>query len=146
MKKTQLLEASRRTNEGGRDRAPGPLHLNVVLSKAALSGPSVCLQARVPCPLRVPCPVTDRAQTVPLCVPPPGSRGHAARLQACVPVAPWVKTGYDPWRSAHARTDCAPPSILCKNRRRRRACIRYSRDQSVHYCSDADCSGPLDFS
>jgi len=31
------------------------------LSKAAHSGPSVCLRARAPCPLRVSCPGADRA-------------------------------------------------------------------------------------
>ena len=25
-----------------------------------------------------------------------------------------IKTGYEPWRSAYARTDCAPPRILQK--------------------------------
>jgi hypothetical protein len=37
-------------------------HITVVLSKAAHSGPSVCLRARSPCPLRVSCPGTDRAE------------------------------------------------------------------------------------
>ena len=37
------------------------LHITVVLSKAAHSGPSVCLRARAPCPLRVSCPGADRA-------------------------------------------------------------------------------------
>ena len=36
-------------------------HITVVLSKAAHSGPSVCLRARAPCPLRVSCPEADRA-------------------------------------------------------------------------------------
>jgi hypothetical protein len=36
-------------------------HITVVLSKAARSGPSVCLRARAPCPLRVSCPGADRA-------------------------------------------------------------------------------------
>jgi hypothetical protein len=47
-------------------------HVTVVLSKAALSGPSVCLRARssrAPCPLRVSCPGADRAK-------------RAAKLQA----------------------------------------------------------------
>ena len=74
-----------------------PSHLNVVLSKAALSGPSVCLRARAPCPLRASCFGADRAeshvllhcirlQRITPCscsgVPvhhPPGSRGRAAR-------------------------------------------------------------------
>jgi hypothetical protein len=37
------------------------LHITVVMSKAAHSGPSVCLRARAPCPLRVSCPGADRA-------------------------------------------------------------------------------------
>jgi hypothetical protein len=37
-------------------------HITVILSKAAHSGPSVCLRARAPCPLRVSCPGTDRAE------------------------------------------------------------------------------------
>ena len=36
-------------------------HITVVLSKAAHSGPSVCLRARAPCPLRVSRPGADRA-------------------------------------------------------------------------------------
>jgi hypothetical protein len=38
------------------------LHMAVVLSKAALSGPSVCLRARAPCPLRVSYLRPDRAR------------------------------------------------------------------------------------
>jgi hypothetical protein len=38
------------------------LHITVVLSKAAHSGPSVCLLARAPCPLRVSRPGADRAE------------------------------------------------------------------------------------
>jgi hypothetical protein len=38
------------------------LHIAVVLSKAALSGPSVCLRARAPCPLRVSYLWPDRAE------------------------------------------------------------------------------------
>ncbi len=37
-------------------------HITVVLSKAALSGPSVCLRARAPCPLRVSYLRPDRAR------------------------------------------------------------------------------------
>jgi hypothetical protein len=37
-------------------------HIIVVLSKAAHSGPSVCLRARAPCPLRVSRPGADRAE------------------------------------------------------------------------------------
>ncbi|MFN9903655.1 MAG: hypothetical protein ACK55Z_33745, partial [bacterium] len=46
------------------------------LSKAALSGPSVCLRARAPCPLRVTC--------LRIVLP---DRGVQQGLQACVPVA-----------------------------------------------------------
>jgi hypothetical protein len=74
-----------------------PSHLNVVLSKAALSGQSVCLRARALCPLRVSCLGADLAKScVLLCSvrcsgprlatgsvvpvhPAPGSRGRAAR-------------------------------------------------------------------
>ena len=38
------------------------LHITVVLSKAAHSGPSVCLRARAPCPLRASRPGADRAE------------------------------------------------------------------------------------
>jgi hypothetical protein len=73
---------SKREEQGRRsDRRDKPSHLNVILSKAALSGPSVCLRARAPCPLRVSCPVTitlrarssalrpgaDRARAQPSC-------------------------------------------------------------------------------
>ena len=37
-------------------------HITVILSKAANSGPSVCLRARAPCPLRVSRPGADRAE------------------------------------------------------------------------------------
>jgi hypothetical protein len=37
-------------------------HITVVLSKAAHSGPSVCLRARAPGPLRVSRPGADRAE------------------------------------------------------------------------------------
>jgi hypothetical protein len=90
---TQLLEQAKEKRKRG-DQTPRPSHLNVVLSKASLSCPSVCLRARAPCPLRVSCPVTDRTQSTLLCAPPPGSRGRAAGLQACVLVAPWVKTNF----------------------------------------------------
>ena len=83
---------NRRLRSGSR-----PSHLNVVLSKAALSGPSVCLRARALCPLRVSCLGADLAKScVLLCSvrcsgprlatgsvvpvhPAPGSRGRAAR-------------------------------------------------------------------
>ena len=49
---------NRRLRSGSR-----PSHLNVVLSKAALSGPSVCLRARAPCPLCVSCLRIARERT-----------------------------------------------------------------------------------
>ena len=54
-----------------------PSHLNVVLSKAALSGPSVCLRARAPCPLRASCFGADSAESYVLL--------HSVRLQRIVP-------------------------------------------------------------
>ena len=57
------------------------LHIAVILSKATLSGQSVCLRARAPCPLRVTC--------LRIVLP---DRGVQQGLQACVPVAPWDKT------------------------------------------------------
>ena len=80
----RTLEGSqlfRTTREQERAVGSRPPHLNVVLSKAALSGPSVCLRARAPCPLRVTC--------LRIVLP---ERGVQQGLQACVPVAPWDKT------------------------------------------------------
>jgi hypothetical protein len=76
-------------------------HITVVLSKAAHSGPSVCLRARAPCPLRVSCPGTDRAERAAQAA----GVSVQCKLQAlALPCLHWVKTGYEPWRSAHART------------------------------------------
>jgi len=89
----QLFRTTREQESAVGSRPP---HLNVALSKAALSGPSVCLRARAPCPLRVTClriarerssrvPAGARQWTVPSSrsgdpVPhPPGPRGRAAR-------------------------------------------------------------------
>jgi len=69
-------------------------HVAIVLSKAAHSGPSVCLWARAPCPLRVSCSGASQA-----CSEAAGS---------CASVPPWVKTGLLARRSTHARTHCAP--------------------------------------
>ena len=49
---TQLFRTAKEQESAVGSRPP---HLNVALSKAALSGPSVCLRARAPCPLRVSC-------------------------------------------------------------------------------------------
>ena len=91
---TQLFRTAKEQESAVGSRPP---HLNVALSKAALSGPSVCLRARAPCPLRVSCPGADRAESCVLSrsvpcsgsrqaagsgapVPhPPGPRGRAAR-------------------------------------------------------------------
>ena len=151
MKKSQLLE-QRRNKGGGRRSGTSPsLHLNVVLSKAALSCPSVCLRARAPCPLRASCLGADRAEsrvllrsdTLQRIAPsyrlwrsgasPPGSRGRAARAAG---LRSGGSLGLD--RSIRPvvslRTDdcCATCAFLCKNRRRHRTCIRYRCDQSVH--------------
>ncbi len=67
-------------------------HITVVLSKGAHSGPSVCLRARTPCPLRVSCPGADHAKRA------------AQDAGSCASVPPWVKTGLLARRSAHART------------------------------------------
>ena len=77
--RSQLFRTTREQESAVGSRPP---HLNVALSKAALSGPSVCLRARAPCPLRVTC--------LRIVLP---DRGVQQRLQACVPVAPWDKTG-----------------------------------------------------
>jgi hypothetical protein len=53
-------------------------HITVVLSKAALSGPSVCLRARAPCTLRVSYLRPDRAK-------------RAAKLQAVAFWCPWLR-------------------------------------------------------
>jgi hypothetical protein len=76
-------------------------HITVVLSKAAHSGPSVCLRARAPCPLRVSCPGTDRAeravQAAGVSVQPSCRRERAVQTAgSCASVPPLVKTGYEP--------------------------------------------------
>jgi hypothetical protein len=55
---------SRKDPEGALVRRRHASHITVVLSKAAHSGPSVCLRARAPCPLRVSRPGADRATCV----------------------------------------------------------------------------------
>ena len=64
--RSQLLEQGSKGVSCGRRQAS---HVTVVLSKSALSVPSVRLRARAPCPLRVSCPGADRAK-------------RAAKLQA----------------------------------------------------------------
>jgi hypothetical protein len=76
-------------------------HITVVLSKAAHSGPSVCLRARAPCPLRVSCPGTDRAeraaQAAGVSVQPSCRRERAVQTAgSCASVPPLVKTEVTP--------------------------------------------------
>jgi hypothetical protein len=103
---------NRRLRAGSR-----PSHLNVVLSKAALSGASVCLRARAPYPLRASCIGADHAESHVLlrsvrlqrimqalalafrCIILPDHVGVQQGLQACVPVAPWFKTSRFPRRT-----------------------------------------------
>ena len=59
------------------------LHIAVVLSKAALSGPSVCLRARAPCPLCVSYLRPDHARACSV------AAGYAA---GCTALGPLVKT------------------------------------------------------
>ena len=111
-----------------------PPHLNVALSKAALSGPSVCLRARAPCPLRVTClriarelrsrvPAGARQWTVPSSrsgapVPhPPGPRGRAARA-AGLRSSGWLlgtrQVNSPGAELTHGPATCAPCACLCK--------------------------------
>jgi hypothetical protein len=67
-------------------------HITVVLSKAALSGPSVCLRARAPCPLRVSYLRPDRAK-------------RAAKLQAVAFWCPCLRQGGPkPFRKSNWKT------------------------------------------
>ena len=101
LEETQLFRTEKEQESAVGSRPP---HLNVALSKAALSGPSVCLRARAPCPLRVSClriarerssrvPAGARQWTVPSsrsalqCLILPDHVGVQQGLQACVPVA-----------------------------------------------------------
>ena len=134
MKKSQLLER-RRNKGGGRRSGTSPsLHLTVVLSKAALSGPSVCLRARAPCPLRVSCLriARERSSRVPAGarqwiapssrsgapVPhPPGPRGRAARA-AGLRSGGWLlgtrQVNSPGAELTHGPATCAPCACLCK--------------------------------
>ena len=111
---------SKREEQGRRsDRRDKPSHLNVILSKAALSGPSVCLRARAPCPLRVSCPGADRAESAQLSHSLPWSRSsdrveRAAQLQALAfRCCPWVKTSPTP--KTHPPTHQLRRQDLSKN-------------------------------
>ena len=106
------------------------------LSKAALSGPSVCLRARAPCPLRVSClriarerssrvPAGARQWTVPSSrsgapVPhPPGPRGRAARA-AGLRSSGWLlgtrQVNSPGAELTHGPATCAPGVCLCKKK------------------------------
>jgi hypothetical protein len=63
-------------------------HITVVLSKAAHSGPSVCLRARAPCPLRVSCPGTDRAERAAQAA---GVSVQCKLQVLALPCLPWVQ-------------------------------------------------------
>jgi hypothetical protein len=89
------------------------LHITVVLSKAAHSGPSVCLRARAPCPLRVSLPGADRAeraaQAAGVSVQPSCRRECAVQTAgSCASVPPWVKTVSNPSDLKYASM------VLCK--------------------------------
>ena len=104
----QLFRTTREQESAVGSRPP---HLNVALSKAALSGPSVCLRARAPCPLRVTCLRIARAQLSCSCWSKAVDRAELslwrssassswttwACSKGCRPafqwVAPWDKTG-----------------------------------------------------
>jgi hypothetical protein len=135
---TQLFRTEKDKRRGRRSGTSLRSTLPVVLSKAALSGPSVCLRARAPCPLRVSCLriARERSSRVPAGaqqwiapssrsddpVPhPPGPRGRAARA-AGLRSGGWLLGTRQVTRPAFSsRTDCS-----AKNRQRRRACIRTS--------------------
>ena len=101
-------------------------HITVILSKAAHSGPSVCLRARAPCPLRVSCPGADRAESAQLSHSLPWSRSsdrveRAAQLQALAfRCCPWVKTEGCGERGAPNSLSTEEFSMAWRRRRRRR--------------------------
>jgi hypothetical protein len=59
------------------------LHITVVLSKDAHSGPSVCLRARALCPLRLSCPGADRALRFRAPLGARQENGHPDNPHAC---------------------------------------------------------------
>ena len=80
-----LLEQKKNKRRGSAIGHQPSLHLNVVLSKAALSGPSVCLRARAPLPTSR-LLSADRARAHSSCVPcwsrSSDRAKRAAKLQA----------------------------------------------------------------
>jgi hypothetical protein len=104
-------------------------HITVVLSKAAHSGPSVCLRARAPCPLRVSCPGTDRAeravQAAGVSVQPSCRRERAVQTAgSCASVPPLVKTR----TMTRAANELSPPKSACASD----AVLRTSTRGTVH--------------
>ena len=90
MKKSQLLERRRNRRRAAiRDQPFAPPYRR--LSKAALSGPSVCLRTRAPCPLRVSCLRIARERTA--LVFPAGSLDHAKRAAKLQALAFWWLLG-----------------------------------------------------
>jgi hypothetical protein len=69
------------------------LHITIVLSKAVHSGPSVCLRARAPSPLRVSCPGTDRAERAAQAA---GVSVQCKLQVLTLPCLPWFNTGSSP--------------------------------------------------
>jgi hypothetical protein len=64
------------------------LHITVVLSKTAHSGPSVCLLARAPCPLRI----SSRSGSRQACSASCRRERAVQTAGSCASVPPWVKT------------------------------------------------------
>jgi hypothetical protein len=60
--RSAAVRASEGSEGEDRVRRRQASYIPIVLSKAALSGPSVCLRARAPCPLRVSYLRPDRAR------------------------------------------------------------------------------------
>jgi hypothetical protein len=84
-------------------------HITVVLSKAAHSGPSVCLRARAPCPLRVSCPGTDRAERA---AQDAGVSVQCKLQVLALPCLPLVKTAdYYPMSSGHPHHQTLQPLL-----------------------------------
>jgi hypothetical protein len=156
---SQLLEQGSKGASCGRRQAS---HVTVVLSKAALSGPSVCLRARAPCPLRVSCPGADRAkraaklQALALrCLL--GSRqvyspdvqlthGLIAILPGFASADRRTRTGLCINAASASRGDEALVTVqgfanTLHDRRRGRVCAGHRRDHLHPDCSDSDCSG-----
>ena len=105
-------------------RRPQASHVTVVLSKAALSGPSVCLEREPPAHFAY--LVADRAESAQLSRSLPWSRSsdrveRAAQLQALAfRCCPWVKTEGCGERGAPNSLSTEEFSMAWRRRRRRR--------------------------